>query len=117
MASVNKIIILGCVGANPKGISFKDGGMITRFPISTTETWRGSDGEEKSNIQWHNICIEGKAAVVSLKHIKKGDFLYIEGMIKTRRISNHLNQIQYITEVYSHNFQNIGSGSYLDNKV
>lgn len=107
MQTVNKVIIIGHVGADPKGISFKDGSMITNFSIATNETWKNKIGEKQENTQWHNITIRGWLADKALRSIRKGSRIYIEGSVKTRKYNDQHNRTIYITEVHAHSFQDL----------
>ena len=105
--SVNKALIIGHVGADPKGISFKDGNMITSFSVATNESWKDRNGRKQENTQWHNIVVKGRLADIALRHIKKGSHIYIEGSVKTRKYNDSNNRTIYITEIHAHSFQDI----------
>lgn len=105
--TVNKVFILGHVSADPKGISFKDGSMITNFSVETMDSWKNKNGTKQEDIQLHNIVVDGKIADIILRHIKKGSNVYIEGSLKTRRYNNLNNQTIYIKEIHAHVFQDL----------
>lgn len=105
--SVNQVFIIGHVGADPKGISFRDGNMITNFSIATNESWENKSGETQENTQWHNIVVKGRLADIALKYIKKGSHIYIEGSVKTRKYNDINNRTIYIKEIHAHVCQDL----------
>lgn len=100
MASVNKVILIGNLGADPEIKTFDNGGIIASFRIATTERWKDKNtGEQKENTDWHNITVRrsGLAKVVQ-DYVKKGMSVYLEGRLRNR--SWEVNgEKKYITEV------------------
>lgn len=100
MASVNKVILIGNLGADPEIKTFDNGGMIASFRVATTERWKDKNsGEQKENTDWHNITVRraGLAKVVQ-DYVKKGMSVYLEGRLRNR--SWEVNgEKKYITEV------------------
>lgn len=100
MASVNKVILIGNLGADPEIKTFDNGGMIATFRIATTERWKDRNtGEQKENTDWHNITVRraGLAKVVQ-DYIKKGMSVYLEGRLRNRSWETN-GEKKYITEV------------------
>jgi single-strand DNA-binding protein len=100
MASVNKVILIGNLGADPEIKTFDNGGMVANFRIATTERWKDKNsGELKENTDWHNITVRRPAlAKVVQDYIKKGMSVYLEGRLRNR--SWEVNgEKKYITEV------------------
>ena len=81
--SVNKAIILGRVGQDPKVKQF-DNGKLVNFTIATSEKYTAKDGKKVENTEWHNISVSGKLADIAEKYVTKGMQLFVEGKIKTR---------------------------------
>ena len=84
--TLNKVMLIGHTGDDVKMNYFEGGGSIGRFPLATNETYTNrTTGEKVSNTEWHNIVVRNKAAEICEKYLKKGDKVYIEGRIKTRK--------------------------------
>lgn len=101
MSSVNKVILVGNVGADPEIKSFANGGQIANLRIATSESWKDkATGEKKERTEWHSITIrnEGLIGVVE-RYVKKGSKLYIEGQLQTRKWQDSAGNDRYTTEV------------------
>ncbi len=99
MASVNKAIILGNLGKDPEVRYMQDGKPVANLSIATTESWKDKDGNKQEKTEWHRISMFGGVAEVAEKYLKKGDSVYIEGKIQTRKWTNKDGHDQYSTEV------------------
>lgn len=100
-ASVNKVILIGNLGADPEVRSFQNGGRIANFRIATTEQWKDKNtGEKKERTEWHSIVLssEGLAGVAE-RYLRKGSKIYIEGQLRTRKWQDQSGQDRYSTEV------------------
>lgn len=100
MASVNKVILIGNLGADPEIKSFDNGGMVANFRIATSERWKDKNsGELKEQTDWHNITVRRPAlAKVVQDYIRKGMSVYIEGRLRNRSWESN-GEKKYITEV------------------
>ena len=99
--SVNKVILIGNLGADPEIKSFQNGGKIANLRIATSESWKDrQSGERKERTEWHNVTInsEGLVGVVE-RFLKKGSKVYIEGQLRTRKWQDRDNNDRYTTEV------------------
>ncbi len=84
--TLNKVMLIGHLGDDVKIHRFEDGGCVGRFPLATNETYMNKQTNERvSNTEWHNIVLRNKAAEICEKYLSKGDKVYIEGRIKTRK--------------------------------
>ena len=84
---------------------FEGGGSIGRFPLATNESYvNKSNGEKVTNTEWHNIVVRNKAAEVCEKYLSKGDKIYIEGRIKTRKWTDDEGKDRYSTEINVNEF-------------
>ena len=84
--TLNKVMLIGHLGDDVKMHYFDGGGSIGRFPLATNESYvNKSTGEKVTNTEWHNIVVRNKAAEICEKYLSKGDKIYIEGRIKTRK--------------------------------
>jgi single-strand DNA-binding protein len=84
--TLNKVMLIGHTGDDVKMHYFDDNNCIGRFPVATNEEYVNKNTNERvSNTEWHNIVVRNKAAEICEKYLKKGDKVYIEGRIKTRK--------------------------------
>jgi single-strand DNA-binding protein len=104
--SVNKVILIGNVGADPEIRRTQDGRPIANLRIATSETWRDrNSGERREKTEWHTVVVfnEGLCKVVE-QYVKKGAKLYIEGALQTRKWQDQQGQDRYSTEVVLQGF-------------
>ena len=101
MASVNKVIIVGNLGADPEVKSFQNGGRIANLRIATSENWKDKNtGERKERTEWHSVVITGDGLVgVAERYLRKGSKIYIEGQLRTRKWQDQSGNDRYTTEV------------------
>ncbi|MDT0295268.1 single-stranded DNA-binding protein [Mesonia ostreae] len=98
--TLNKVMLIGHTGDDVKMHHFEGGGCIGRFPLATNEEYvNKNSGERVSNTEWHNIVVRNKGAEICEKYLKKGDKVYIEGRIKTRKWTDDKGMDRYSTEV------------------
>jgi single-strand DNA-binding protein len=99
--SVNKVILIGNLGADPEIKSFQNGGKIANIRIATSEQWKDRmSGERKERTEWHNVVINGEGLVgVVERYLKKGSKVYIEGSLRTRKWQDRDGNDRYTTEV------------------
>jgi single-strand DNA-binding protein len=99
--SVNKVILIGNLGADPEIKSFQNGGKIANIRIATSETWKDRmTGERKERTEWHNVVINGEGLVgVVERYLKKGSKVYVEGSLRTRKWQDRDGNDRYTTEV------------------
>jgi single-strand DNA-binding protein len=103
--TLNKVMLIGHTGDEVKMNYFEGGGCIGRFPLATNETYTNkTTGERVSNTEWHNIVVRNKGAEICEKYLKKGDKVYIEGRIKTRKWQDDQGNDRYSTEVQCTDF-------------
>lgn len=104
--SVNKVILVGNLGADPEIRQTKDGKPIANLRIATSETWKDrNSGERKERTEWHRVVIfnEGLTRVVE-QYVKKGSKVYIEGQLQTRKWQDQNGQDRYSTEIVLQGF-------------
>lgn len=96
---VNKVILIGNVGADPD-IRYLDGGVaVARFSLATTESYKNKNGERVDQTEWHNIVLWRNLAEIAEKYVKKGMKLYIEGRIRNRSWEDQNGVKKYMTEI------------------
>ncbi|MCC5795766.1 MAG: single-stranded DNA-binding protein [Methylophaga sp.] len=98
--SVNKVILVGRLGAEPESRAFPNGGSICNLRIATSETWRDKQtGERQERTEWHRVVLRNKLGEIAQQYLHKGSQVYIEGRIQTRKWQNQQGQDQYTTEI------------------
>ncbi|WP_250433305.1 single-stranded DNA-binding protein [Hanstruepera flava] len=98
--TLNKVMLIGHLGDEIKMHYFEGGGCIGRFPLATNETYTNKQTNERvTNTEWHNIVVRNKAAEIFEKYVSKGDKVYIEGRIKTRKWQDDSGNDRYSTEI------------------
>ncbi len=109
--SVNKVILIGNLGADPEIKSFQNGGKIANIRIATSEQWKDRmTGERKERTEWHNVVINGDGLVgVVERYLKKGSKVYIEGSLRTRQWTDQNGQERYSTEIRGDQMQMLDS--------
>jgi single-strand DNA-binding protein len=99
--SVNKVILIGNLGADPEVKSFQNGGRVANLRIATSENWKDRNtGERQERTEWHTVAVfsEGLVGVVE-RFLKKGSKIYIEGQLRTRKWQDQSGNDRYSTEV------------------
>ena len=98
--TLNKVMLIGHLGDEVKMHYFDNGGAIGRFPLATNETYTNkTTGERVTNTDWHNVVVRNKAAEICEKYLSKGDKIYVEGRIKTRKWTGEDGTDRYSTEI------------------
>lgn len=124
--SVNKVILVGNLGADPEMKRTQDGRPIANLRLATSESWRDkSSGEQREKTEWHRIVIfsEGLCRVAE-QYLRKGSKIYVEGQLQTRKWQDASGQDKYSTEVVLQNFNSVltmldgrpGGGSELEDR-
>ena len=103
--TLNKVMLIGHLGDEVKMHYFEGGGCIGRFPLATNESYTSKQTNERvTNTEWHNVVVRNKAAEICEKYLSKGDKVYIEGRLKTRKWQDDKGQERYSTEVHCTDF-------------
>ena len=103
--TLNKVMLIGHLGDEVKLRYFDNGGCIGRFPLATNESYINKQtGEQVTNTDWHNIVLRNKAAETCEKYLNKGDKLFVEGRIKTRKWQGDDGNPRYSTEIHVDDF-------------
>ncbi|PZQ55734.1 MAG: single-stranded DNA-binding protein [Novosphingobium pentaromativorans] len=99
--SVNKVILIGNLGADPEVKSFQNGGRIANLRIATSENWKDRQtGERKERTEWHSVTIQSEGLVgVVERFLRKGSKIYVEGQLRTRKWQDQNGNDRYSTEV------------------
>jgi single-strand DNA-binding protein len=108
MASVNKVILVGNLGADPEMRYLPSGEAVANIRIATTDTWKDKDGNKQEATEWHRISFFGRQAEVCGQYLKKGSQIYVEGSIRTRKWQDKEGQDRYSTEIKGDRMQMLG---------
>ena len=104
--TLNKVMLIGYLGDDVKMHYFDDKNCVGRFPLATDETYTSKQTNERiSNTEWHNIVVRNKAAEICEKYLSKGDKVYIEGRIKTRKWTDDKGIERHSTEIQCADFK------------
>ena len=103
--TLNKVMLIGNLGDDVKMHYFEGGGCVGRFPIATSETYVSKQTNERiTNTEWHNILVRNKGAEICEKYLSKGDKVYVEGRLKTRKWTDDKGNDRYSTEIQCNEF-------------
>lgn len=109
MASVNKVIIVGNLGADPETRYTPGGDAVTNIRVATTDKWKDkASGEMKEQTEWHRISFFGRLAEVAGEYLKKGSAVYVEGQLRTRKWQDKDGQDKYSTDIRGDVMQMLG---------
>jgi single-strand DNA-binding protein len=98
--SVNKVILVGRLGAEPESRAFPDGGSICNLRLATSENWKDRQtGERKERTEWHRVVLRNRLGEIAQQYLHKGSQVYIEGRIQTRKWQDQNGQDRYSTEI------------------
>jgi single-strand DNA-binding protein len=106
MAGVNKVILVGNLGADPEARSMPSGDEVVNLRVATSETWKDRDGNRQERTEWHRVAIFNQnLAKVAKNYLRKGSKVYLEGQIQTRKWTDQSGQERYSTEIVLQNFR------------
>ena len=110
MASVNNVIVVGNLGADPETRYLPSGEAVTNIRVATTDKWKDkASGEMKEATEWHRIAFFGRLAEVAGEYLKKGSQVYVEGSLRTRKWQDKEGHDRYSTEIRADVMQMLGS--------
>lgn len=107
--SLNKVQLIGNLGADPEVRFSPSGQAVANFRMATSEKWTDKQGQKQERTEWHRIVIWGKQAEQCGEHLKKGRQCYVEGKLQTREWTDKENRKQYTTEIVASNVVFLGS--------
>ena len=108
MASVNKVILVGNLGADPEIRYLPSGEAVANLRLATTDSWKDKDGNKQEATEWHRVSFFGRQAEVCGQYLKKGAQIYVEGSIRTRKWQDKEGQDRYSTEIRGDRMQMLG---------
>ena len=106
---VNKVIIVGNLGADPDAKSMPSGNMVANFSVATTESWNDRDtGERQEKTEWHRVVFFGRIAEIADQYLKKGSQVYVEGKLQTRKWEDRDGNERWTTEIVGSQLEMLG---------
>lgn len=110
MRGINKVILVGNIGADPETTNLQSGGVVATISVATTEQWRDKQtGERTGRTEWHRVVLFGKLGEIAGQYLHKGSQVYIEGRLQTRKWQDQSGQDRYTTEVVAQDLQMLGA--------
>jgi len=106
---INKVILIGNLGADPETRSMPSGMTVANIRIATSESWKDKQsGEQKERTEWHNVAMFGRLGEIAGEYLRKGSQVYIEGSLRTRKWQDKEGRDRYTTEVIADEMQMLG---------
>ena len=110
MASFNKVILIGNLGADPETRAMPSGMTVANIRVATSESWKDKQsGESKERTEWHNVAMFGRLGEIAGEYLKKGSKVYIEGSLRTRKWQDKSGADRYTTEIIANEMQMLDS--------
>ncbi len=111
MSGVNKVIIVGRLGADPETKTINSGNTVSTLSVATSDSWTDKDGQRQERTEWHRVVAWGKLAELCGKFLHKGRQVYVEGRLQTRSWEDQQGQKRYTTEIVAQTVQFLGGAS------
>jgi single-strand DNA-binding protein len=106
---VNKVILIGNLGADPETRAMPSGSTVANLRIATSESWRDKQsGEQQERTEWHRVALFGRLAEIASEYLRKGSQVYIEGSLRTRKWQDKQGNERYSTEIIGNELQMLG---------
>ena len=106
---INKVILVGNLGADPETRYSASGAAITNISVATADSWRDkATGEQQERTEWHRIVFFNRLAEIAGEYLRKGSQVYIEGRLQTRKWQDQSGQDKYTTEIVANEMQMLG---------
>ena len=106
---INKVIIVGNLGADPDSRAMPSGNVVTNISVATSESWNDRDtGEKQEKTEWHRVVFFNRLAEIAAQYLKKGSQVYVEGKLQTRKWEDKEGNERWTTEVVANQMQMLG---------
>jgi single-strand DNA-binding protein len=106
---VNKVIIVGNLGADPETRAMPSGTTVANLRVATSENWKDRQtGEQQERTEWHRVVLFGRLGEVAAEYLRKGSQVYIEGSLRTRKWQDKQGNERYSTEIVANDMQMLG---------
>jgi single-strand DNA-binding protein len=107
---VNKVIIVGNLGADPETRSMPSGMTVTNIRVATSESWKDkASGAQQERTEWHSVALFGRLGEIAAEYLRKGSQVFIEGKLRTRKWQDKQGADRYTTEIIADNMQMLGA--------
>ncbi|HZC86587.1 MAG TPA: single-stranded DNA-binding protein [Steroidobacteraceae bacterium] len=109
---INKVILIGNLGADPETRAMPSGTTVANLRVATSESWRDKQtGEQQERTEWHRVALFGRLAEIAGEYLRKGSQVYIEGSLRTRKWQDKQGNERYSTEIVGNELQMLGGRS------
>jgi single-strand DNA-binding protein len=106
---INKVILIGNLGADPETRAMPSGTTVANLRVATSESWRDKQtGEQQERTEWHRVALFGRLAEIAGEYLRKGSQVYIEGSLRTRKWQDKQGNERYSTEIVGNELQMLG---------
>ena len=106
---INKVIVLGNLGADPDARYMPNGNAVTNISVATTDSWKDKEsGERQEKTEWHRVVFFGRLAEIASEYLKKGSQVYVEGRLQTRKWEDKEGNDRWTTEIVANEMQMLG---------
>jgi single-strand DNA-binding protein len=106
---VNKVILVGNLGADPETRSMPSGMTVTNIRIATSESWKDkASGAQQERTEWHSVALFGRLGEIAAEYLRKGSQVFVEGKLRTRKWQDKQGNDRYTTEIIADNMQMLG---------
>jgi single-strand DNA-binding protein len=106
---VNKVILVGNLGADPESRSMPSGMMVTNIRIATSESWKDkASGAQQERTEWHSVALFGRLGEIAAEYLRKGSQVFVEGKLRTRKWQDKQGNDRFTTEIIADNMQMLG---------
>jgi single-strand DNA-binding protein len=106
---INKVILVGNLGADPETRYMPSGGAVTNLRLATSESWKDKNtGDQQERTEWHRVALFGRLAEVAAEYLRKGSQVYIEGKLRTRKWQDRDGHDRFTTEIVANEMQMLG---------
>ena len=106
---INKVILVGHLGADPETRAMPSGMSVANIRIATSESWKDKQsGDQQERTEWHNVALFGRLGEIAAEYLRKGSQVYIEGRLRTRKWQDKQGNDRYTTEIVANDMQMLG---------
>ena len=106
---INKVIVVGNLGADPDARYMPNGNAVTNISVATSESWKDKEtGDRQERTEWHRVVFFGRLAEIASEYLKKGSQVYVEGRLKTRKWEDKEGNDRWTTEIVANEMQMLG---------
>jgi single-strand DNA-binding protein len=106
---INKVILVGHLGADPETRYMPSGGAVTNLRLATSESWKDKNtGDQQERTEWHRVAMFGRLAEIAAEYLRKGSQVYVEGKLRTRKWQDRDGNDRWTTEIVANEMQMLG---------